>query len=137
VLVPAVTWLYMDGNSGWGTFLAVWSAFVPAHGTTSCVPMLTSGRQTYFFVLPVFAGVVAGLIAFGRSASSFGPVSGFADRLQPDGSVDRAGFPIGDEPVKGLTTPIPFKTGTNQIGKPSTGDPEFVGHRRAEAAQRR
>lgn len=72
VLVPAVTWLYMTGNSGWGTFLAVWSIIVlPMDNILR--PMLIK-RGADLPLLLVFAGVVGGLVSFGMVGIFIGPV---------------------------------------------------------------
>jgi predicted PurR-regulated permease PerM len=72
VLVPAVTWLYMTGNSGWGTFLAVWTiVLLPMDNILR--PMLIK-RGANLPLLLVFAGVVGGLISFGMVGIFIGPV---------------------------------------------------------------
>jgi predicted PurR-regulated permease PerM len=72
VLVPAVTWLYMTGNSGWGTFLAVWTVvLLPMDNVLR--PMLIK-RGANLPLLLVFAGVVGGLISFGMVGIFIGPV---------------------------------------------------------------
>ena len=72
VLIPAVTWLYMTGHSGWGTFLLVWSVIVlPMDNILR--PMLIK-RGVDLPLLLVFAGVIGGLISFGMVGIFIGPV---------------------------------------------------------------
>jgi predicted PurR-regulated permease PerM len=62
----------MTGNSGWGTFLAVWSVIVlPMDNILR--PMLIK-RGADLPLLLVFAGVVGGLVSFGMVGIFIGPV---------------------------------------------------------------
>jgi len=97
VLVPAVTWLYMTGNSGWGTFLAVWSVIVlPMDNILR--PMLIK-RGANLPLLLVFAGVVGGLIAFGMVGIFIGPVVLAVAFNLVEAWIEQG--PRADEPVKG------------------------------------
>lgn len=72
VLFPAVVWLYRSGNTGWATFLLIWTIVV---GTMDNFlrPVLIS-RGADLPLLLIFAGVVGGLIAFGLIGIFVGPV---------------------------------------------------------------
>src|SRR5262249_15441289 len=72
VLAPAVAWLYWSGDSGWGTFLLVWTIIT---GTMDNFfrPILIK-RGADLPLLLVFAGVIGGLFAFGLIGIFVGPV---------------------------------------------------------------
>ena len=72
VLFPAVAWLYWSGETGWGTFLLLWSSVV---GTMDNVlrPVLIK-RGADLPLLLIFAGVIGGLLAFGLIGIFVGPV---------------------------------------------------------------
>ena len=72
VLVPSVAWLFWTGQSGWGTFLLVWTVVV-APLDNILRPMLIKRGADLSFLL-VFAGVVGGLVAFGLVGIFIGPV---------------------------------------------------------------
>jgi predicted PurR-regulated permease PerM len=98
VLVPAVTWLYMTGNSGWGTFLAVWSVIVlPMDNILR--PMLIK-RGANLPLLLVFAGVVGGLIAFGMVGIFIGPVVLAVAFNLMEAWIEQGPRSV-DEPIKG------------------------------------
>jgi len=98
VLVPAVTWLYMTGASGWGTFLAVWSVIVlPMDNVLR--PMLIK-RGANLPLLLVFAGVVGGLIAFGMVGIFIGPVVLAVAFNLVEAWIEQGSRSV-DEPVKG------------------------------------
>ncbi|ANF16928.1 hypothetical protein XW81_00585 [Buchnera aphidicola (Schlechtendalia chinensis)] len=72
VLIPAIVWLYWNGNTTWGTVLLVWSCIV-------CVldhilrPILIRMGADLPTVL-ILSGVIGGLIAFGMIGLFVGPV---------------------------------------------------------------
>ena len=72
VLLPAVIWVFWTGDTGWGSFLLVWSIII---GTADNVlrPMLIQRGVDLPFWL-VFTGVVGGLLAFGLVGLFIGPV---------------------------------------------------------------
>lgn len=72
VLIPAVIWLYWSDQSGWGTFLLVWTLFV---GTIDNVirPFLIKQGADLPLLL-IFAGVIGGLLSFGLVGIFVGPV---------------------------------------------------------------
>ena len=72
VLGCAVAWLYWSGNSGWGTFLLVWT-LVAGTMDNFLRPILIK-RGANLPLLLIFAGVVGGLLAFGLIGIFVGPV---------------------------------------------------------------
>lgn len=73
VLFPAVAWMYWQGDTGWATFLLVWSVVV---GTMDNVvrPMLIR-RGADLPLLLIFVGVIGGLLSFGLIGIFVGPVA--------------------------------------------------------------
>src|ERR1051325_355368 len=72
VLAGAVAWLYWRGESGWGTFLLIWT-IVAGTMDNFLRPVLIK-RGADLPLLLVFAGVIGGLIAFGLIGIFVGPV---------------------------------------------------------------
>jgi len=72
VLVPVVIWVYSRGNSGWGTFLVLWTIVV---GTMDNLirPVLIK-RGADLPLLLIFAGVIGGLATLGLIGIFVGPV---------------------------------------------------------------
>jgi predicted PurR-regulated permease PerM len=72
VLLPAVIWVFWSGDTGWGIFLAVWTATV---GTMDNFlrPILIK-RGADLPLLLILAGVIGGLVAFGLVGIFVGPV---------------------------------------------------------------
>ena len=72
VLLPAVGWMYWTGDTGWATFLLVWSLIV---GTLDNFlrPMLIK-RGADLPLLLIFAGVIGGMLGFGLIGIFVGPV---------------------------------------------------------------
>ena len=72
VLLPAVAYLFWDGQTGWGAFLLAWTLVV---GTMDNVlrPYLIRKGAVLPLVL-VFAGVLGGLMMFGLIGIFVGPV---------------------------------------------------------------
>jgi predicted PurR-regulated permease PerM len=73
VLFPAVAWMYWQGDTGWATFLLVWSIVV---GTMDNFvrPMLIR-RGADLPLLLIFIGVIGGLLSFGLIGIFVGPVA--------------------------------------------------------------
>ncbi len=72
VLFPAVAWLYWNGDTGWGTFLLIWSS-VAVTMDNFLRPVLIK-RGADLPLLLIFAGVIGGLLAFGLIGIFVGPV---------------------------------------------------------------
>ncbi|HEU0204062.1 MAG TPA: AI-2E family transporter YdiK [Burkholderiaceae bacterium] len=72
VLIPAVVWVYWNGEIGWGTFLLVWSVIVST--ADNFLRPLLIRRGADMPLLLVFAGVIGGLFAFGLVGIFVGPV---------------------------------------------------------------
>ncbi|MCC6196138.1 MAG: AI-2E family transporter YdiK [Burkholderiales bacterium] len=73
VLVPAVIWLFYAGHTGWGVFLAVWSAIVGMMDNVLRPILIRKGADLP--LLLIFAGVIGGLFAFGIIGLFVGPVT--------------------------------------------------------------
>lgn len=96
VLLPAVIWVFWNGDTGWGIFLLIWSIIV---GTCDNVvrPMLIQRGVDLPFWL-VFIGVIGGLLAFGLVGLFIGPVvlavaSMLLSDWLDDGDVDARSTP--------------------------------------------
>lgn len=72
LLVPAVIWLYWSGETGWGTFLLVWTVIVVT--IDNVLRPLLIKRGADLPLLLIFAGVIGGLLAFGLVGVFVGPV---------------------------------------------------------------
>jgi predicted PurR-regulated permease PerM len=72
VLIPAVIWLYWDGQTGWGTFLLVWSIVVLTMDNVIRPLLIRSGADLP--LLLIFAGVIGGLLSMGFVGLFVGPV---------------------------------------------------------------
>jgi predicted PurR-regulated permease PerM len=72
VLFPAVAWLYWNGDTGWGTFLLVWSSVVVTMDNFLRPVLIKRGADLP--LLLIFAGVIGGLLAFGLIGIFVGPV---------------------------------------------------------------
>lgn len=72
VLFPAVAWMYWKGDSGWATFLLVWSLVVVTMDNFLRPWLIQKGADLP--LLLIFAGVIGGLLAFGLVGIFVGPV---------------------------------------------------------------
>ena len=72
VLVPVVIWLFWSGQSGWGTFLLVWTIVVGSLDNILRPILIRKGAHLPLVLL--LAGVIGGLIAFGLVGIFLGPV---------------------------------------------------------------
>lgn len=72
VLAPAVAWVYWQGDTGWGTFLLVWSLVVGTLDNFLRPALIKRGADLP--LLLIFAGVIGGLLAFGLVGIFVGPV---------------------------------------------------------------
>lgn len=72
ILVPAVIWLYATGETGWGTFLLIWTTIV-VNLDTFLRPWLIR-RGADLPLLLIFAGVIGGLITMGLVGIFVGPM---------------------------------------------------------------
>jgi predicted PurR-regulated permease PerM len=73
VLVPAVIWVYWSGDTGWGTFLLVWTLVVGSLDNILRPILIRRGADLP--LLLIFAGVIGGLIGFGLVGIFIGPVA--------------------------------------------------------------
>jgi predicted PurR-regulated permease PerM len=72
VLVVPVIWLFWSGDTGWATFLLVWTIVVGA--LDNVLRPILIRRGVDLPLLLIFAGVIGGLIAFGLIGIFVGPV---------------------------------------------------------------
>jgi predicted PurR-regulated permease PerM len=72
VLFPAVAWMYWTGNTGWATFLLIWSVVVSALDNVLRPMLIKKGADLP--LLLIFAGVIGGLMGFGLIGIFVGPV---------------------------------------------------------------
>ena len=72
VLIPAVIWLFWTGDTGWGVFLAVWSAVVLT--MDNFIRPILIRRGADLPLLLIFAGVIGGLLSMGLVGLFVGPV---------------------------------------------------------------
>jgi predicted PurR-regulated permease PerM len=72
VLLPAVGWLYWSGDSGWGTFLLVWTIVVGSLDNVLRPYLIKKGADLP--LLLIFAGVIGGMISIGLVGIFVGPV---------------------------------------------------------------
>jgi predicted PurR-regulated permease PerM len=72
VMFPAVAWLYWSGETGWGTFLLIWSSVVVTMDNFLRPVLIKRGADLP--LLLIFAGVIGGLLAFGLIGIFVGPV---------------------------------------------------------------
>lgn len=72
VLIPAVLWLWFQGEAGWSIALAVW-AVTMAVGEGLLRPWLIQRGARLSFIL-VLGGVIGGLLAFGVAGIFIGPI---------------------------------------------------------------
>jgi predicted PurR-regulated permease PerM len=72
VLIPAVIWVYWTGETGWGTFLLIWSIVVGTMDNFLRPALIKRGADLP--LLLIFAGVIGGLFAFGLLGIFVGPV---------------------------------------------------------------
>ena len=72
VLVPAVIWLYWNGDAGWGTFLLVSTVVVGTMDNFLRPFLIKKGADLP--LLLIFGGVIGGLFAFGLIGIFVGPV---------------------------------------------------------------
>lgn len=72
VLIPAVIWVYWSGDTGWGTFLLIWSIIVVMLDNFLRPILIKMGADLP--LLLILAGVIGGLFAFGLVGIFVGPV---------------------------------------------------------------
>ena len=72
VLAPAVIWLYWGDQTGWGTFLLVWTVVVGTMDNFLRPLLIKQGADLP--LLLILAGVIGGMLAFGLVGLFVGPV---------------------------------------------------------------
>jgi predicted PurR-regulated permease PerM len=73
VWVPAVLWLFHEGQAGWGLFMAVWGVLVISGIDNLIRPYLISRGSNLPFVI-VLLGAIGGVLTFGFIGLFLGPV---------------------------------------------------------------
>jgi predicted PurR-regulated permease PerM len=73
VWVPGAVALFVQGQAGWGLFLALWGVLLVSSADNFLKPMLIGGKAEVP-TLAVFIGVLGGLSAFGLIGMFAGPV---------------------------------------------------------------
>jgi predicted PurR-regulated permease PerM len=72
VLFPAVAWVYWSGETGWGTFLLVWTLVAVTMDNFIRPALIRLGADLP--LLLIFGGVIGGVLAFGLIGIFVGPV---------------------------------------------------------------
>jgi len=72
VLLPAVVWLFISGDSGWGTFLLVWMLIVGSLDNFLRPYLIKKGADLP--LLLIFAGVIGGMLTIGLVGIFVGPL---------------------------------------------------------------
>ena len=72
VLFPAVGWLFWSGDTGWGSFLLIWSLIVGTMDNFLRPMLIKKGADLP--LLLIFAGVIGGMLGFGLIGLFVGPV---------------------------------------------------------------
>jgi predicted PurR-regulated permease PerM len=72
VLIPAIIWMYWTGETGWGTFLLVWSVIAMTVDNFVRPVLVRFGADLP--LLLIFAGVIGGMLTMGLVGLFVGPV---------------------------------------------------------------
>jgi predicted PurR-regulated permease PerM len=72
VLFPAVAWVYWSGETGWGTFLLIWTLVAVTMDNFIRPALIRLGADLP--LLLIFGGVIGGVLAFGLIGIFVGPV---------------------------------------------------------------
>jgi predicted PurR-regulated permease PerM len=72
ILFPAVAWMYWTGDTGWATFLLLWSLVVTTLDNFLRPVLIRKGADLP--LLLIFAGVIGGMLSFGLIGIFLGPV---------------------------------------------------------------
>lgn len=72
ILFPAVGWLFWTGDTGWASFLLVWSLIVGTMDNFLRPMLIRKGADLP--LLLIFAGVIGGMLGFGLIGLFVGPV---------------------------------------------------------------
>jgi predicted PurR-regulated permease PerM len=71
VFLPAVLWLFSQGSTGWGIFLAIWGIGVSSVDNFIKPWLISHGSDMPFLL--IFLGVIGGALAFGFIGVFLGP----------------------------------------------------------------
>jgi len=108
VWVPGVIALFVQGQVGWGIFLAAWGTILVSSADNFLKPLFIGGRAEVP-TLAVFIGVIGGLSAFGLVGMFLGPIVialsltivKFASETQIRAIEAEQARDVGDEPGEG------------------------------------
>lgn len=88
IFLPAVFWLFHEGQPGWGTFMIIWG-FIVSSLDNVVKPLLISHGSKMPFLL-IFFGVIGGAVTFGLIGAFLGPtLLALGYRLVEDWSTAR------------------------------------------------
>jgi predicted PurR-regulated permease PerM len=72
ILLPATGWMFWTGDTGWATFLLIWSLLVTGLDNFLRPALIRKGADLP--LLLIFAGVIGGMLGFGLIGLFIGPV---------------------------------------------------------------
>jgi len=116
VLLPAVGWMYWMGDSGWATFLLVWSLIVGSLDNF-LRPMLIK-RGADLPLLLIFAGVIGGMLSFGLIGIFVGPVVLAVTYTLTLAWIEDA---LGKDEPESIPEPLPSELPEPDHSEPSAG----------------
>ena len=108
VLAPAVVWLYWSGDTGWGTFLLVWTVIVGTMDNFLRPLLIKQGADLP--LLLILAGVIGGLLAFGLVGIFVGPVVLAVAYTLLEAWLEEAAAQGEERPVELGAAPDPVRT---------------------------
>lgn len=106
VLLPAVAWVWWNGETGWAIVLLVWTLLISLADNVVRPLLIQRGVDLPFWL--VFTGVVGGLLAFGLVGLFIGPVVLAVVSMLLTSWLDGSDLPAVDELVAPASPP---KTG--------------------------
>ena len=124
ILFPAVAWMYWSGDTGWATFLLVWSVVVTTLDNFLRPMLIRQGADLP--LLLIFAGVIGGMLSFGLIGIFVGPVvlavtwtltlAWIEDALGADEGDDETAEPVAGPPA----APVLAAAQTDQAEPPAS-----------------
>ncbi len=130
ILFPAVAWMYWVGDSGWATFLLLWSIVVTTLDNFLRPILIRKGADLP--LLLIFAGVIGGMLSFGLIGIFVGPVVLAVTWTLTLAWIEDA---LGKEPEE-LPPPAPLEPAQANQAEPAAGEGGVVGLA-AQAGDRR
>ena len=71
IFLPAVFWLFHEGQPGWGTFMIIWGLIVSSIDNVVKPWLISQGSKMPFLL--IFFGVIGGAVTFGLIGAFLGP----------------------------------------------------------------